>query len=510
MIYRWWRGVASVVLIMALVIQQAPVTAALDSAAIEVEGDTVAEMAVDGVLLDNASEIVMETTQELDDIELEQNDVGTTEEVVLVEQSGEEVHPMLLPPMISEVQVSGTCPAGVCSGNNVEFVELYNPNTEPLVPTGMKLRYHGGGVSPTEYDLIDLSDVVLAPSEFAVFGRNMDAVSKKTFTRQLADGAGAIRLVDATGELLDQVAWGGATKSFYGKPAMAPGTDLSIQRCFVDGVLVNAAIRDTSQEFVVYKDELPTPGVGLACPEDSDVNPTDPGVVVNTCEGLRISEVGANLARQFVELQNTLDEPLDAAGCRIMTNRSASAYFALPEMTIEPRGYFVVEIEKTPLTLTKTTTGTVYVLSSDGGMEMDSQSYANLAKETSWALVGDEWKQTYTVTPGATNVYQQYLPCDTGYERNEETGRCRKITQVAELADCGEGRYRSEETGRCRNLTVDSTLQPCAAHQYRNPETNRCRNIATTASTLTPCKPGQERNPAYQPLPIDCYYHIDT
>lgn len=391
--------------------------------------------------------------------------------------------PALLSPRISEVQVSGTR----------EFVEIYNPNDETLSLDGVVLRYYNATNTASNPFvtggklLVDLDGIKIDAKKFLVLD-----------VQSLADTGAAIALVKNQSELVDQVAWGGESikGGFFVAPAKVPAKDQTLQRCFVSGQLVDASVRDTSLEFLVYKNELPTPGSALECLIDASIDPadpTDPGVV-NKCEGLRISEIGANLAQQFVELHNTLDEPINMAGCRVMTNRSASAYFALPETILPADEYFIVAIDKTPLILTKTTTGTVYLLSSDGA-EIDSQSYANLAKDTAWALVYKEWKQTYSVTPGALNVYQQYLPCTTGYERNEETGRCRKIVQLAEQADCGEGKYRSEETNRCRNLTVESTLRPCTVHQYRNPATGRCRNATTATSSLTPCKAGQSRNP---------------
>lgn len=488
MMYRWWRGVISGVILVAFVLQ-APV-AAIDETLLDAK-ETATE-AVAPVTPGSEVDVLSEPIQISE--EVKSSDTLVSQPELSVSQTLEQpVAPALLfvesndvlpepieqlAPMISEVQVSGACPDTVCSGNNVEFVELYNPNAQPLALTGMKLRYHGGGAAPTEYDLVDLNDVVLAAGELAVVGRNMSGAVKKTFTRQLADSAGAVRIVTATGGLVDQVAWGGATKSFYMHAAEAPETNKSLQRCFVDGQLVNAIDRDTSQEFIVYVNELASPGIALTCPVPSEpVDPAQPNLPVNDCEGLRLSEIGANITQQFIEVHNTVDELRDVTGCRLMTNRSASVFFDLSS-SIAPRGYLVVGIEKTPLSLTKTTTGTVYLLSSEGA-EVDSQSYANLAKDTSWSLVDGVWRQTYAITPGLANTYQQYVACDMGYERNEETGRCRKIEQAAGLVDCEEGKYRSQETGRCRNVSVEPALTACASNQYRSPETNRCRKAVS-------------------------------
>lgn len=231
-------------------------------------------------------------------------------------------------------------------------------------------------------------------------------------------------------------------------------------------------------------------------PYDAPNQFTD-GRPVNVCSGLRLNEIGANLTVQFIELANTSDEPLSLAGCQLQTNRSSDVSYVFGDQTLAPGELVTVNIADTKLSLTKTTTGTVYVLSSDGQTEVDARSYENLSENTSYALVDGVWQQTFVTTPGAANVYEPYVPCQQGYERNLDTGRCNKITPAATPAPCDIDEYRSPETGRCRKLTTatSSSLTPCKEGQYRSPETNRCRSAATASSELKPCAAGQERNP---------------
>jgi hypothetical protein len=218
---------------------------------------------------------------------------------------------------------------------------------------------------------------------------------------------------------------------------------------------------------------------------------------LNACEQLRISEIGANYSPQFIELYNNAGRTIDISGCQIQTNQSSGTSYVFPEGTKLARQQYVsVAIQKTELQLTKTTSGTVYVLSSDGADEVDAKAYADLDANTSFALIGGTWKQTFAVTPGSENVYQEYPACEDGYVRNDETGRCNKAVAAAStLKPCAANQYRSAETNRCRNITsATSTLTTCKAGYYRNPTTNRCRKIASTVSTLVPCKEGYERN----------------
>ena len=221
------------------------------------------------------------------------------------------------------------------------------------------------------------------------------------------------------------------------------------------------------------------------------------GGVVNQCAYMRLSEIAANVENQFIEVYNASATAQDISGCQLQTNRSQTTSFVFPEATQLPaNAYIAVDVASTGLEVTKTTDGTIYILNSDGTVEVDARSYQDLDENTSLALVGGTWLQTFSLSPSEANTYQQYPPCEVGYERNVETGRCNKITVATTLKACLSTQYRSEETNRCRNLTTASTsLTPCAPGQYRNPVTNRCRSSATTANTLKPCAPNQERNP---------------
>lgn len=216
---------------------------------------------------------------------------------------------------------------------------------------------------------------------------------------------------------------------------------------------------------------------------------------VNYCDGVRLSEIGANLDEQFIEVVNISNQPVSLSGCQLMTNRSATKLFEFGEETLKPGDFRIIKISDTLLNLTKTTTGVVYLYGSDGELEVDGAKYANLNKDTSWSFVDGEWVQTYVPTPGHPNVFQEYPACQDGYYRNLETGRCNKMVIPATIASCATGYYRNELTNRCRKIATVSTLTPCKEGQERNPETNRCRKIATTTSALKSCADGYERNP---------------
>ncbi len=218
--------------------------------------------------------------------------------------------------------------------------------------------------------------------------------------------------------------------------------------------------------------------------------------VVNRCEGLVISEISANVASedQFIEVTNSGASALHMLGCALQTNRSQAASFIFADVTLQPADYLTIYLRDTPLTLTKTTSGSVYLLTSDLADEVDHSSYSDLSENTSWALITGEWVQTYDQTPNEPNTWLEYLACGQGAVRNLDTGLCNKNTTTTTLSDCGVGKYRSEDTNRCRSIEEISSLAQCDTDQYRSPETNRCRSLVSMASSLTPCAASQERN----------------
>lgn len=382
---------------------------------------------------------------------------------------------------ITEIQVNGD-----------EFIELYNPTDEVQDLTGLSLWYRGSGNTVTE--LIDLDGVFIYPYQFAIFGHfAVPATVTAEFTNALNNTKGEVYVAATTDstEIIDQVAWGDVSQDdgyhYSEEPAQSPPEGNSLQRCF-DGNLVRLANpRNTNKEFMLYDNDLPTPFFGIAC-----VTTDLPGDVID-CSGVIINEIGANISDQFIELYNPSNEAVQLGGCLLQTNRS-SMVFEITLTELAPGGYLSIAIHDTELTLTKTTTGTVYLLTSDGQTEIDTQEYSNLNEDTSWAYFSEGWAQTYALTPGEKNVLQEYPSCDEGYYRNKETGRCNKVSINDSLVPCQPNQYRSLETNRCRLFGSTSTLTPCKEGQYRNPETNRCRKIASTSS-LKPCDEDQYRNP---------------
>ena len=421
---------------------------------------------------------------------------------------------------------------GTTAAANQEIIELFNSTAQDIDITNWCVEYYSSSLterktcfSPTAvgyHVMLPAQSYVVLASDAATNIPPGLARDGTIAANGLAEARGKVIFRDANGTHIDGVAWsdgkkGNEVDSVEGVIADAPARGQELARIVADGIYKDT--HDNKQDFTV---DVPRqkytvgainevldyctniPGMQYQLPADMTRDELDgachdmplvPPPTV-TCEGIIIAEIAANVSVQFIELYNPTDQPIPLAGCILKTNRSDAAY-KLPEQNLASGRHYVVSIKDSGLTLTKTTTGTVYLISPDGQIEYDGVAYAYLKENTAWALVDGEWKQTYMLTPEMENVYLQYMPCSDGYERNTETGRCNKIVLGSGvLADCGVGRERNPDTGRCRTAPVSSQLAPCSPGQVRNPETNRCRSATLASATLTPCKAGQERNPA--------------
>jgi hypothetical protein len=162
---------------------------------------------------------------------------------------------------------------------------------------------------------------------------------------------------------------------------------------------------------------------------------------------------------------------------------------------MQPNQYLAFYDGQTGLTLPNSAGGKVWLLSPTE--ELQAIIYpGGIEDAAAWALIDGIWQLTYKPTAAAVNIALPLKPCDSGQERNIDTGHCQNIVtaNISSLTPCKAGQERSPETNRCRSVGVTvSSLTPCKAGQERNPETNRCRNIEAN-SGLEPCPIGQERN----------------
>lgn len=418
--------------------------------------------------------------------------------------------------------------------SRVELIEIRNNSTQRIDITNWRLYYTNAN-SGTQRDIAEFTvansqpgwRLTIDPGQYLVFVSTefVDAspnfVNSGTFSSTLANSSGRLLITDDSGRLQDGIAWGEANPiPERGNPVPVPSTgQVVIER----KVGLDGWHQDTGSNLADFevKDNLKVPyligsvsEVFDACLNIDDISDIVPDgwyrddatgncsdqapEPMNMCLGLRITEVGANLEEQFIELYNSSDQNLSLRGCQVATSRDASKSYVLDDETsLKPGDYFVLMISDTNLRINKTTSSTIYLLSQDGGSEVDEVVYSGLKPGTSWSMIDDDWQQTYEATPGRVNQVKLYPDCQAGYIRNIDTGRCNQVVVESEPAPCDKNQFRNPETGRCKLLSAaDSALVPCREGQYRNPETNRCKSLTASTSNLVPCGEGEFRNPA--------------
>ncbi len=243
-----------------------------------------------------------------------------------------------------------------------------------------------------------------------------------------------------------------------------------------------------------------------------DLNPS--------CPKLSFTEVLAyyveSPAEQFVEIYNDSDKEIILDGCRIFYKNKEYALSG----AVRSKEYFVYHPDGFRLTKNPSKENTIGLVGSKGELIDELTYYNGQRKGVTYALIRDEdemeWMQTYSATPGAENVYQQYRSCEEGkvineltgncvkeqvevikicpegYFLNAATGRCKK-EQVLIEKTCKEGYYLNESTGRCRKIAEEATTKICNEGYYLNPLTGRCKKIVVEEEKT--CKEGYYLNP---------------
>ncbi|MCL2869499.1 lamin tail domain-containing protein [Candidatus Saccharibacteria bacterium] len=399
--------------------------------------------------------------------------------------------------MISKVQV------GDSLNSAHEFVEIYNSSSETVNLKGWQLQFltstHDGGDTPTRVLANFTEDLWVEGFGYysVAYGDYLAGEVDDSFATNYSGGslaqAGSVRLVSASGITVDLVGYKSSStspKQFETKPAVYGATQI-FGRCLNPDL----TMRDTDNNYEDFGDyETPNLGQSYAC---SQTEP-EPDTTVNLCENLLVSEIGANVMRQFIEIYNNSAEPVSLLGCRlhVKSGNSWSSY-TFGDETLAGMGYLAVYVADNGLKLTASPSSTggnpVQILaSSDAYDPVDEVYYKKQPTNTSYALVDGTWVSTYTVTPGLPN---EFAICPSGKIINPSTGNCINNKEDEPLPDCGVGKFRNPETNRCKSYNnLITTLAPCKEGQYRNPLTNRCKKIESDDG-LTPCKEGYERNP---------------
>ena len=293
----------------------------------------------------------------------------------------------------------------------------------------------------------------------------------------LASTAGMLQLYQGA-ELIDEVCWGKLTCSRQLAKFATSAED-------------NNSYHLVDSEFIAEK----------YYPAIADVIvDAQPIVETPTCAGIVFSEVFSyyinDSSEQFIELYNPTTEDILLDSC---TLRYKNKDYPLSS-NLRAGMFYVYQNSNLVLTKDPASKNTLELVDASGDILATLEYPHGQKKGTSYALhdigtVDEAWRQTYLVTPGLANIYQEFQTCPEGKIINEATGNCINESAEETTPTCPAGKYLNPETNRCKNLPT-TTVTACKDGYYRNPVTGRCKKIATTTSTEpTPCQEGYERNP---------------
>lgn len=378
-----------------------------------------------------------------------------------------------------------------------EFVELKKLPKNSISLAGLAIVYETS--SGSEYTVLEFSEehqmvgeslLLRLASSNEVKNAGQLPVADATYTRNMAQSAGRIKL-KYQDEEIDSLCWGlketGCYQAFKTGKKDLPTT------------LVREITDEEIGEFSFLTGYVPS------------FDPLNPSlrvlevieeVVEPQCRALEFTEIytyyETSSVEQFIEIYNGGEEEVEMDGCfvsyrgrnyALRGNLSARRYLA-----IYPYTEWGVILTKNPTSANK------LLLVDVDGETVDSLTYYNGQKKgVSWAKMrlgnsgNANWLQTYNVTAGAENIYQQFKTCPVGKVINLETGNCvNEVQPIVTLAACPEGKYRNPLTGRCKSYatTASTELKPCAEGYERNPETNRCRKIVANTGADYPVATG--------------------
>ena len=400
--------------------------------------------------------------------------------------------PRILELVISAVNAGYTDSAG--RAQNYDFVELYNTTGEPVALGGYELVYTNSGGSATRQTF---AAGAMLNAEYLVMGYTgspqfAEAEKDYKYGFNLSAETGTVSLLQ-NGEMVDEVCWGGAKcEQKFNKFTTKEVENMSLARCIVDGQ-IDLCVDEKWFEPRLYRPEINLHALYFTESEEA--------MGAAQCVGLVWSEVYAyfedDYGEQFLELYNPTDEIVPVSGCQIEYKNKRYAL----DGEIEPGAYYLYQNADLKLTKNPTSTNTVGLIDANGE-EVAKLTYTHGQKKgTAFAWLGEDetaqpvWRQTYALTPGEANIYQQYRSCPAGKVINPKTGNCINFFEDEVLPACPAGKFRNPETNRCRSYeTAASVLAPCKDGYYRSPDTNRCRKIAAQTA-IKPCAEGYERNP---------------
>lgn len=336
-------------------------------------------------------------------------------------EEGVNIEPPELPPaeqtveprlVITAIQITGG------PGHTQEdFIELYNPTSEPFDLNGYRLvKRTAAGVTDTTIQAW-ADPVVVLPYHFFLWANsNYTGIASQpdtTSSATLADNNGvALRQgANDSGEIVESVAWGSTTNIFESVSAVNPATNESLAReqLFEENSAFTIQTSNPRNSAVELLPELEDPEEEDE-EENTDDEDDDTGDEQDEDEevvevSIKITELlpnpaGSDSGFEQVEVYNAGSELVNLAGFRLddvaVTDPLSSNAYTLLDIELAVDSYAAIAIPSGKFAMNNTS-GDVVSLFSPQGQSVDSVSYFETTPDTktySYFSSVDEWHWT--------------------------------------------------------------------------------------------------------------------
>lgn len=284
----------------------------------------------------------------------------------------EEPDTAYLPVVISELLPD---PASPLVDSHDEFIELFNPNDEPLDLFGYKIQ----AGSSLQYGFI-IGEVVLAPGQYRAFTAAETGLT-------LGNSGSKAQVLDPAGLIAAELV------SYDAAPSGQSWSLLDETFAWTNRVTPNTA------------NLVSLNGTGGEGGDETDAGVTNYPKVSIT-ELLPDPAAPQTDARdEFVELYNPNPGAVNLAGYTLKTGGSLKTVFVLPAVTIEPGTYIALFSVDANIALPNSG-GDAQLLDPNGLVVATITPYDKAPEGQSWALIDGAWRWTAKPTPAARNSYE--------------------------------------------------------------------------------------------------------
>jgi len=257
-----------------------------------------------------------------------------------------------------------------------EFVELFNPGSEPILITGWQLAKKTA--TGTKYNLVaSFPPAEIKPKESLIVGHKDSTEEVAIYyssTYSISEDNTIILFSDNGKTVIDRVGFGKAS-DFEGAPAPSAGLNAWTR---TSGIDTDNNIRDFKKAFIGSGDY----------------------------SGICLSEImpAPKDGEEWIEIYNS-EVSKNIGGLVIADKIGAVKKFTVPEgTTIEEGQYLVFYKKETGITLNDDGDGVALYDQSEKVIDDTGPSFGRAKKGYSYASDGEKWYWTETPTPGTKNI----------------------------------------------------------------------------------------------------------